>query len=67
MGKVHKFDNIDNIKPLQLEGGLSVTAFGVYGLYSLADKLNKSPSVKSVSFYLCDFHKSISISRVNFS
>uniref|UniRef100_A0A0R3RPL2 Dolichyl-diphosphooligosaccharide--protein glycosyltransferase subunit 2 n=1 Tax=Elaeophora elaphi TaxID=1147741 RepID=A0A0R3RPL2_9BILA len=37
----------NNIKSLQLEGGLSITAFGVYGIYNLADKLNKSPSVKS--------------------
>lgn len=47
--KVYKFHII---KLLQLEGGLSITAFGVYGIYNLADKLNKSPSVKSVSFYL---------------
>ncbi|VIO88076.1 Uncharacterized protein BM_BM5031 [Brugia malayi] len=34
-------------KYLHLEGGLSITAFGVYGIYNLADKLDKSPSVKS--------------------
>uniref|UniRef100_A0A8R1TSE8 Dolichyl-diphosphooligosaccharide--protein glycosyltransferase subunit 2 n=2 Tax=Onchocerca TaxID=6281 RepID=A0A8R1TSE8_ONCVO len=43
---VGQADEVDG-KYLHLEGGLSITAFGVYGIYSLADKLNKSPSVKS--------------------
>ncbi|EFO20200.2 hypothetical protein LOAG_08289 [Loa loa] len=43
---VGQADEVDG-KYLQLEGGLSITAFGVYGIYNLADKLNKSPSVKS--------------------
>ncbi|VDN26852.1 unnamed protein product [Gongylonema pulchrum] len=41
------FDFQVNELYLQLEGGLSITAFGVYGIYTLADKLNKSPNVKS--------------------
>ncbi|VDK69742.1 unnamed protein product [Litomosoides sigmodontis] len=43
---VGQADEVDG-KYLHLEGGLSITAFGIYGLYNLADKLNKSPSVKS--------------------
>ncbi|CAG9537011.1 unnamed protein product [Cercopithifilaria johnstoni] len=43
---VGQADEVDS-KYLHLEGGLSITAFGVYGIYSLADKLDKSPSVKS--------------------
>ncbi|KAM3729081.1 Dolichyl-diphosphooligosaccharide--protein glycosyltransferase subunit [Dirofilaria immitis] len=43
---VGQADEVDG-KYLHLEGGLSITAFGVYGVYSLADKLNKSPGVKS--------------------
>ncbi|VDN02311.1 unnamed protein product [Thelazia callipaeda] len=39
-------DEVDG-RFLVLEGGLSITAFGVHGIYSLADKLNKSPNVKS--------------------
>uniref|UniRef100_F1KX96 Dolichyl-diphosphooligosaccharide--protein glycosyltransferase subunit 2 n=1 Tax=Ascaris suum TaxID=6253 RepID=F1KX96_ASCSU len=43
---VGQADDVDG-KYLQLEGGLSVTAMGVYGIYALADKVNKSPNVKS--------------------
>uniref|UniRef100_A0A915PS29 Dolichyl-diphosphooligosaccharide--protein glycosyltransferase subunit 2 n=1 Tax=Setaria digitata TaxID=48799 RepID=A0A915PS29_9BILA len=43
---VGQADEVDG-KYLHLEGGLSITAFGVYGIYSLADKVNKSPNVKS--------------------
>ncbi|KAL3989298.1 Oligosaccharyltransferase subunit Ribophorin II family protein [Acanthocheilonema viteae] len=43
---VGQADEVDG-RYLHLEGGLSITAFGVYGIYSLADKLNKSPNVKS--------------------
>ncbi|VDM48314.1 unnamed protein product [Toxocara canis] len=43
---VGQADDVDG-KFLQLEGGLSVTALAVHGIYALADKVNKSPNVKS--------------------
>uniref|UniRef100_A0A914WBL8 Dolichyl-diphosphooligosaccharide--protein glycosyltransferase subunit 2 n=1 Tax=Plectus sambesii TaxID=2011161 RepID=A0A914WBL8_9BILA len=66
---VGQADEIDG-KYLQFEGGLSVTAGGVYAIYALSDKLNKSPAVKSdeaVKFasYLLN-RKSVQIERAAF-
>ena len=45
---VAQADELDG-RFLQIEGGLSVTALAISGIYSLADKANQTPSIKAVS------------------
>lgn len=48
---VAQADEVDG-KYLQFEGGVSVSAVAISGIYALSEKANKTPNVKAVSWVL---------------